>query len=253
MRNSTIKNSLLTTASVLALLLVWKLLALYWNQELIMPSPETTLVKMWQVIQTDNFWPAVGYTLGRGLLGFFISCVVGLVAGFAAGFSPPVLWLLQPWVTVVRTIPVMSVIILAIIWFKTDIVPIFVTFLMIFPIIYSNVLSGIKNIDQQLLEMARMYRVKPRRIMTELYLPAILPYLLAGASNAMGITWKVIIAAEILSQPRFAIGTNLMIAKIDLETARVFAWTAVAIFISFVLEYALTALENRFKKWGQSQ
>ena len=250
MRNSTIRNSLLSAASILALLLVWKLLAVYWNQELIMPSPETTLVTMWQVIQTDGFWQSVGYTLGRGLLGFVISCAVGVLAGFAAGFSPAVMWLLQPWVTVIRTIPVMSVIILAIIWFRTDIVPIFVTFLMIFPIIYSNVLSGIKNIDNRLLEMAHIYRVRPRRIMTELYFPAILPYLMAGASNAMGITWKVIIAAEILSQPRFAIGTNLMVAKIDLETARVFAWTAVAIAISFVLEYGLNTLENRLKKWG---
>jgi NitT/TauT family transport system permease protein len=175
--------------------------------------------------------------------------VIGVVAGFAAGFSPPVMWLLQPWVTVIRTIPVMSVIILAIIWFRTDIVPIFVTFLMIFPIIYSNVLSGIKNVDKQLLEMAHMYRVKPRRIMTELYFPAILPYLMAGASNAMGITWKVIIAAEILSMPRFAIGTNLMVAKIDLETALVFAWTAIAIAISFALEYAINALEIRLKRW----
>lgn len=250
MRNSTIKNSLITTASILVLLLVWKLLALYWNQELIMPSPETTLVTMWQVIQSENFWPSVGYTLGRGLLGFVVSCLLGIVAGFAAGFSPAIFWLLQPWVTVVRTIPVMSVIILAIIWFRTDIVPIFVTFLMIFPIIYSNVLAGIKNIDAHLLEMAQMYRVKPGRIVTELYFPAVLPYLLAGASNAMGITWKVIIAAEILSQPHFAIGTSLMIAKIDLETARVFAWTAVAIGISFLLEYALNALESKFRKWG---
>jgi len=250
MRNSTIRNSLLSAASVLALLLVWKLLAVYWNQELIMPSPETTLVTMWQVIQADSFWQSVGYTMARGLLGFVISCVIGVVAGFAAGFSPPVMWLLQPWVTVIRTIPVMSVIILAIIWFRTDIVPIFVTFLMIFPIIYSNVLSGIKNVDKQLLEMAHMYRVKPRRIMTELYFPAILPYLMAGASNAMGITWKVIIAAEILSMPRFAIGTNLMVAKIDLETALVFAWTAIAIAISFALEYAINALEIRLKRWG---
>ncbi len=250
MQNSTIKNSLLTAASILVLLLVWKLLAIYWHQELIMPSPETTLVKMWQVIQSDNFWPAVLSTLERGLLGFIISCILGAAVGFIAGFSPPIYWLLQPWMTVIRTIPVMSVIILAIIWFQTDIVPIFVTFLMIFPIIYSNVIAGIKNIDKQLLEMAHVYRVKPRRIITELYFPAILPYLLAGASNAMGITWKVIIAAEILSQPHFAIGTNLMAAKIDLETAQVFAWTVVAIGISFILEYVLNCMENKFKTWG---
>jgi NitT/TauT family transport system permease protein len=95
-----------------------------------------------------------------------------------------------------------------------------------------------------------MYRVKLRRIVFELYIPSILPYLLAGASNAMGITWKVIIAAEILSQPSFAIGTNLMIAKIELETAQVFAWTVVAIIISFIFEYLLDSLENKFRTWG---
>lgn len=250
MRNSTIKNNLYTAASIIALLLVWKLLAIYFNQELILPSPEVTALKMWTVIQADNFWPSVELTIGRGILGFLISCLLGVGLGFTASFSPPVYWLLQPWVTVIRTIPVMSVIILAIIWFQTDIVPVFVTFLMIFPIIYSNVLAGIKNIDKRLLEMARMYRVKNRRIISELYLPAILPYLLAGASNAMGITWKVIIAAEILSQPHFAIGTNLMIAKIELETAQVFAWTVIAIVISFIFEYLLNSLESKFKTWG---
>jgi len=250
MLNSITKNRLLTAASMLVLLLVWKLLALYWHQELILPSPEATLYKLWTVLQSKTFWPSVTLTIGRGLVGFFISCGLGLILGFAAGFSAPVYWLLQPWVTVIRTIPVMSVIILAIIWFQSDIVPVFVTFLMIFPIIYGNVVAGIKNVDRQLLEMARMYRVKTRRIIFELYIPSILPYLLAGASNAMGITWKVIIAAEILSQPLYAIGTNLMIAKIDLETAQVFAWTVITIVISFVFEYLLNTLENRFKTWS---
>ncbi len=250
MLNSTTKNKLFTLTSILALLLVWKLLAVFWNQELIMPSPEATLMQLWIVISDINFWPVVGATLGRGLIGFLISCGAGLILGFGAGFSPAIYWFLQPWVTVIRTTPVMSVVILAIIWFQSDIVPIFVTFLMIFPIIYSNVVTGIRNVDQQLLEMANMYRVKNRRIILELYLPAILPYLLAGASNAMGITWKVIIAAEILSQPLLAVGTRLMVAKIDLETAQVFAWTLVTIVISFIFEYLLNAVENKFRTWG---
>lgn len=250
MLTSTTKNRLYSLASILALLLVWKLLALFWHQEIILPSPEITLVKLWLVINSADFWPSVGATLGRGVLGFLISCVLGVVLGIVAGFSAPVYWLLQPWVTVVRTTPVMSVVILAIIWFQSDIVPIFVTFLMIFPIIYGNVVVGIKNVDQQLLEMAKMYRIKTGRIIVELYFPAILPYLLAGASNGMGLTWKVIIAAEILSQPSFAIGTNLMIAKIDLETAQVMAWTVVVIIISFIFEYFINALENKLKTWS---
>lgn len=250
MLTSTTKNRLYTLASILALLLVWKLLAVFWNQELIMPSPERTLAQFLLVLKSPDFWPSVAATVGRGLLGFLISCLSGVILGVAAGFSVPVFWLLRPWVTVVRTTPVMSVVILAIIWFRSDIVPIFVTFLMIFPIIYGNVVAGIKNIDAQLLEMAKMYRVKTRRVIGELYFPSILPYLLAGASNGMGLTWKVIIAAEILSQPLYAIGTNLMVAKIDLETARVMAWTVMVIIISFIFEYFINVLEKRLKTWS---
>ncbi|MEQ8236900.1 MAG: ABC transporter permease, partial [Syntrophomonadaceae bacterium] len=138
MLTSSTKNRLYTLASILALLLVWKLLAVFWNQELILPSPERTIMQLWLVINSADFWPAVAATVGRGLLGFALSCLAGIMLGVAAGFSVPVYWLLQPWVTVVRTTPVMSVVILAIIWFRTDMVPIFVTFLMIFPIIYGN-------------------------------------------------------------------------------------------------------------------
>lgn len=250
MISSTTKNSFITVLSVLTMIFVWFLLALYFGKPYILPSPAETVQELIQLVSSANFWPAVLATISRGLLGFFISLIMGVALGLLAGFSKPVFWLLQPWVTVIKSTPVMSVIILAIIWFHSDVVPVVVTFLMLFPIIYGNVVAGIKNTDQDLLEMAHMYKVKPWRIVGELYLPSILPYLLAGASTAMGIAWKVIIAAEILSQPSLAIGSRLMIAKINFATAQVFAWTIVAIIISFSFEYLLKALEDSLKTWG---
>lgn len=250
MQGSIIKNSIISVLSVMCLVIIWKLGAVYFNQELILPSPGITVKQLWGIMHSDAFWPAVGATVGRGLIGFLISCLAGVVIGLAAGFSPPIFWLMQPWITVVKATPVMSVIILAIIWFQTDVVPVFVTFLMIFPIIYGNVVAGIKNVDHQLLEMASIYKVKFYRKIFELYIPSTLPYLLAGASTAMGITWKVIIASEILSQPELAIGTNLMVAKINLATAQVLAWTVVAIIISFLFEYFINVIDNRLKFWS---
>ncbi|HNX93375.1 MAG TPA: ABC transporter permease [Syntrophomonas sp.] len=249
MTNSTIKNSLITALSILAMLLTWYVLALLIGKEYILPTPAKTGQNLLMIVGSADFWPAVLTTIGRGLLGFLISLVLGIVLGMAAGFSRLVSWLLRPWVTVMRSTPVMSIIILAIIWFESNLVPVVVTILMLFPIIYGNVVAGIRNINQELLEMARMYKVMPLRIINELYLPSILPYLLAGAATAMGIAWKVIIAAEILSQPNRAIGTDLMIAKINFATAQVFAWTVVVIAISFVFEYILNALENNLTKW----
>jgi NitT/TauT family transport system permease protein len=231
------------------MLLTWYILALVIGKEYILPTPAKTAASLLMIIESADFWPAVMTTIYRGLLGFLISLVLGTILGMAAGFSRLVNWLMRPWVTVMRSTPVMSVIILAIIWFESSLVPVVVTILMLFPIIYGNVVAGISNINQELLEMARMYKVKPLRIISELYVPSILPYLLAGATTAMGIAWKAIIAAEILSQPNRAIGTDLMIAKINFATAQVFAWTVVVIIISFVFEYFLNTLENNLTRW----
>lgn len=250
MTNSTTRNSLLTILSIAVMIFIWYLLALSLGKEYILPGPMATMQELWTIVQSENFWPNVLATVSRGLLGFIISLSLGFFLGLLAGFSKAVYWLLQPWVTVIRSTPVMSVIILAIIWVESDVVPIMVTFLMLFPIIYGNVVAGIRNVEADLLEMAHMYKVKSKRIVTELYLPSILPYLLAGASTAMGIAWKVIIAAEILSQPSLAIGSRLMLAKIYYATAQVFAWTVIAIIISFIFEYLLKALENNLKTWG---
>ncbi len=249
MTSSTTKNSLITALSILVMLITWHLLAVVFGQEYILPTPAKTARDLLLLVSSTSFWPIVMATVGRGLLGFLISLILGIVMGLMAGFSKLIYWLLQPWVTVARSTPVMSVIILAIIWFETDMVPVVVTVLMLFPIIYGNVVAGIRNINLELLEMARMYKVKPWRRVGELYLPSILPYLLAGAATAMGIAWKVIIAAEILSQPAHAIGSSLIIAKFDFATARVFAWTVVAIVISFVFEYLLKALESSLNRW----
>lgn len=248
---STIKSSLVSLGSVLFLLLVWKILALVIGAEIILPAPETTIFDLVNAVQSTGFWHSVAATVYRGLVGFFVSCLAGIVAGFMAGFSPLIFWALQPFMTVIRTTPVMSFILLALIWFHTEMVPIFVAFLIAFPIIFDNVVQGIKNVDRQLVEMARLFQVKPWRILCELYIPSILPFLAAGTSSAMGLTWKVIIAAEILSQPAFGIGTQMQNARIYLETARILSWTVVIVTISFVFETVLAAIEHKLKAWGE--
>lgn len=230
---------------MLALLAVWKLLSMIVGSSILLPSPEETVLSSISIFRQPRFWDAVGATVLRGLIGFAVSCLAGIVIGFIAGFSRIVNLLFEPWMIVIRTTPVMSVIILAIIWFQAGLVPIFVTFLILFPIIYGNVVAGIQNTDPQLLQMARVFKVKPWRILTGIYFPSTLPYLASGASTAMGMAWKVVITAEILSQPTLAIGSSMMLAKINLETGEVMAWTVVAIAVSALFEYLLHRVEKR--------
>ncbi len=247
MTASITKNKLAFGASILALIAVWKLLSAIVGSSILLPSPEETLSSTIGILKQNRFWAAVGATVLRGLAGFAVSCIAGIIFGFIAGFSHIIDVLFEPWMVVIRTTPVMSVIILAIIWFDPNLVPIFATFLILFPIIFGNVVAGIKNTDPLLLQMARVFKVRRRRIITGIYFPSILPYLASGASTAMGMAWKVVITAEILSQPTLAIGSNMMLSKINLETGEVMAWTLVAIVISAIFEYILQLVEKQLK------
>ncbi len=247
MMNSIFKNSSYTLISIIILIILWRLASTLVNLEIILPSPETTLITIMKIIKSQTFISIVSRTLVRFILGFLFSLTIGIILGFVGGFYTPLYHLLQPLIISIRSTPVVSIILLALIWLKTDIVPILVSFLVVFPIIYGNIVEGIKNVDTKLLEMAKMYKIKKIHIIKDIYLPSILPYLIAGISTALGLNMKVIIAAEVLSQPRLAIGTQLFEEKIYLETAGVLAWTVIAITLSFLFDkiahYALKRLQ----------
>lgn len=237
--------------SVAALLLIWELVARIIGSQIIIPTPEETVIKLLRLLLTAGFWTDVGATVGRGTLGFAISLAAGLVIGVAAGASATIRSGLAPVLTVLRATPVMSVILLALIWFQTEWVPVFVSFLMVFPIICGNVIEGVRGVDVNLLRMTSVYRIRRRRIILGVYLPSALPYLMAAMTSAVGITWKVVVAAEVLSQPLHAVGTGLQLAKYRLDTAAVFAWTFVAIALTALSEQSLEWIDHRIP-WRRS-
>jgi NitT/TauT family transport system permease protein len=138
-----------------------------------------------------------------------------------------------------RTIPVMSIIIIAIMWFKDTNVPIFVAFLMCFPIIWTNTVSGIRSTDIKLLQMCKVYKIKKTRVIGSVYLYWSLPYIQAGMVSALGIGWKVTSAAEVLSLPKYSIGRFLYDSKVYLEIPNLFAWTIIIVSLSFLFEALL--------------
>lgn len=246
---STTRNSLLVLTSVIVLVLIWKLAAMAIGMEITLPPPEIVARDLLIIIRSSSFWTAVEATMIRGLTSFLISCLAGIAIGLLVGFSASAYWLLQPLLTVIRSAPVMSVILLALIWFRGDLVPVFVGFLMAFPIICGNVIEGVRSVDRQLLEMARIYRIPARRLLFEVQLPSMAPFLVAGLSTAMGITWRAIIAAEVLSQPLQGLGTQMQIARLFLDTARLFALTATILAIGFCFESLLRVFGSRFQEW----
>ncbi len=249
MKRSTIRSSLLTLISAVLLILGWKLVSVLVGAEIIVPSPEGTAARFIRLLGSAPFWRAVGATVVRGAAGFVLSLLLGTVVGIGAGLSPFFRSVIRPLMTVIKATPVISIILIALIWFHTDMVPVFVSFLMTFPIICGNTIGGIMNVDPALIQMARSYRVSDRDLLTGVYLPSIVPYMVSGVSAAVGITWKVVIAAEVLAMPVHSVGTKMQNARINLETTEVFAWTIVSIVLSGVSEWGIEKIAARIKRY----
>lgn len=228
-----------TAIGILLILLCWKLGSLWMDSAIILPAPEAVLRVFLRLVSESDFWRSAGATLLRGLRAFAFSLFAGLLCGIAAGYWKAFRRLLSPILAVIRSTPVLAVILLALIWFQSGQVPVFVTFLMVFPLICGNTIEGMRQIDRDLLEMVRAYRLTRGKKMKHLILPSLLPYLTAASFNGLGLTWKVTVAAEVLSQPRYGVGTGMQYAQLNLETAEVLAWTLVAILLSAITEIAL--------------
>ncbi len=234
--------------STVILLFLWKVISIKINADIILPPPEDVLIRLVIIAQSKNFWQSILNTTIRTLYGFTLSFVMGFITGIAWGSSKKISAVLSPLISVIRAVPVMSVILIAMIWFRTDMVPVFVCFLMIFPIITANVSQGIGEVDPSLIEMATAFKLSKYNILFHITIPSTIPFVLAGVRAAVGVAWKSVIAAEVLSQPVKAIGTGIQFSQMNLETAEVIAWTVIAVVLSKISEFSVELIiKNR--KW----
>ena len=159
--------------------------------------------------------------------------------------------LLRPLMTVVKSTPVASFVVLALVWIARDWLPVFISLLMVLPVVWSNVCTGIRSADPTLLELAQVYGWPRGRILRRIYLPGVRPHFLAALRSGIGFGWKSAIAAEVLTVPHSAIGRMIYESKLYLQTTDLFAWTLAVILLSVGLErLVLRALTPRGKGGG---
>lgn len=215
------------------------------GNELLLPYPATVGKALLRLSLEGEFWKTV--------LRSILRILTGLAAGTAAGGLLAVLTCASPWcgqllapaIRVIRATPVTSFILLILLWTGRDTVPAVISALMVLPVVWTNLSQGIRATDRKLLELANVYRFSRLKTVKLIYLPSLRPYFSAAITTAMGLAWKSGVAAEVISLPKAAIGTEIYNAKLYLEVADLFAWTLVVIALSLTLEACLGFAVNR--------
>lgn len=220
---------------------VWAVAAELIDNPLLLPSPISVFARIFTLVHDTAFWNITLLSLFRMMGGIIVAVLIGVVLAFITSSSRVLNLLLEPLLTVVKVTPVASFIILFLIWIGRDTVPMVIAGMMVLPVVWTNVSTGLRNIDNSLMEMADVYQV-PRPIkLKRIIVPSIMPYFLSAVQTSIGIGWKAGIAAEVLTVPKHSIGKMIFESKLYLETTDLFAWTVVVIIISLAIEKLLMA------------
>ncbi|MCM1164547.1 MAG: ABC transporter permease subunit [Lachnospiraceae bacterium] len=231
-----LKKALITFAGVLFWLVVWQLLALKIDSKILLVSPVEVAKRLCSLVPTWEFWRSVLFSAGRILLGFALGLSCGCVLALAAGKIKAVRMLFSPLISAMKSIPVASFTILALIWIGSKDLSVLVSFLICVPIVTANMLEGVDSLDSKLKEMAKVFKIPVGRRFVGIYLSQLLPYFRSASRLAIGLCWKSGVAAEVIGIPDGSIGEKLFESKVYLETADLFAWTLTVILLSWLCE-----------------
>jgi len=237
-----LKKVFIKLFAMLFWLLVWEAIYRYVGREILVVSPVTAAIKLFELSKTTAFWIAVISTMLRVLEGFGLAILVGSIFAVLTSISPFLKHLFQPFLGVIRATPVASLIILALVWMATSAIPVFVVFLMVMPIVWTNLFAGLEVIDAQILEMGRIFKFGHWKTIRYIYLPSLMPYIVSALTTGLGAAWKSAIAAEVIARPPGAMGGFVHDSRIHLLTADLFAWTIAVIVLSVILEKLMVFL-----------
>ena len=217
-------------------LLAWQILSMQIGQEILMVSPVATGKRLIQLLPKVYFWNTVLCSVERIMGGFLLGALAGTTMAVLAYRYRKIEELCCPMVCVMKSTPVASVIILLLMWMSSRNLSVGIVFLMIFPILYTNVLEGLQQMNPKLAELAEVFELPKWVRVRWLVIPQLLPYVRAGCALGIGLAWKAGTAAEVIGISGGTIGEKLYQAKIYLETADLLAWTTMILVMSYLFE-----------------
>lgn len=220
-------------------LAIWQLAAIALGSELLLPGPVTVLARLVEMVPQPAFWARVGFSLVRIAGGFALGAVCGTVGAFAAARWRVVEELLAPLMALAKSVPVASITVLALIWLRAANLAVLVVLLVVLPIVYENVLQGLRATDGKLEEAARLYHAPPVRRLRFLVMPTLFPYLSTALALGLSTAWKAGVAAEVIGIPAGSLGEAIYDAKVYFDTPALFAVTLAVVLASAACTAAL--------------
>lgn len=225
--------------SVGLLLLLWQVIAWSVGKPELIPTVPRLVGAFIELAGSEHFLRSVGTTVMRGLTGMVLSFVVAVGVAVVLSRKAWMEELFRPLFVVMRSVPVISFILLALIFLRPESIPLLIAFLTMFPLLCENLTKGLKHLRPEAEVLARTFRLRWVNYYTQVLYPQLQPFLFSGLASAAGFGWRAIIMGEVLSQCAFGIGSEMKRAQVFIDIPSLLGWTVVAVAVSFAFDKGL--------------
>lgn len=249
MKKYSLKNKKYIFISCISLIILWQLGAETVDNELLFPSVIKIFKELTVVLSSKNFIKIIIFSIGRCLFCFIISIIISIVISTLSYANKYIYNFFYPIVMVIKAIPTIAFIVLALIWVSKEYAPIIIGSMIAVPIFYDVTLNALLGIDYNLIDMCNVYRISKIKKVINLYLPIIVFSLSSVFSSSIALIFKVIIAGELYSQPRYGIGAVIQMEKMKFNTTAIIVWIILITIITLVFDKILSILNNRINMW----
>ncbi len=240
------RKALERVLAVAVALLLWQAAAMLLSQDFLLASPVAVIRRLIIMLGSGATYGRMWYTFYHIAGGFLLGLLAGVLLAIPAARFRVFETVLWPYMITVKSVPVVSFIILSYLFLSSSALPVFISFLIVLPVIYNNILNGIKNTDPKMAEMAQVFSLSWRRRILYITLPQIKPFLISGCQTAIGLAFKSGVAAEVIAIVKNTIGEQLYTSKLYFESDKLLAWTLIIVLMSVLFERLFVGLINKF-------
>ena len=243
------KNKFFNLLSCIIFLILWQIIACIINNNIYLPKLNEIINSFFEILRNKNLGIIVLSTFLRTSVSYIAAVICAVIFGVLCITCPIFNYIVMPFNSFCKTIPTLVLIVLALIWFDKERAPFIVGFAIVFPLLYEGIKECFNEINNDILEMSRIYEISTLDKILKVYIPKIKFYLCGIFVSTFSLAFKVVIAGEVHGQPKFGIGSQIQIEKVNFNTCSIFAWIIIIVMISLVLDSVNFALKKRIYRW----
>lgn len=234
--------------TILTIILIWFFAYIMVGDEIVLPSPLSTIVNAFEKLISRGFWLALLGTLGRALIAFSLSFIIAMILVLVTIKFRLSNYVIKILISILRALPTIAVVLMLLLWTTSKVAAVIVTMIVILPTIYATLRSCFDNIDTNIIQMCDLYKVPKSKQFKRYIIPVLTPNIIEAIGGGISLNIKLMVAAEVIAGTAHSVGQLMNQSKIYFETSELFALVLIMVIISVVIELVCSYIANAYRR-----